>query len=882
VESQGNRSHPNLQQSLNPDNLALANGRAASGASAASSTAHITQYVQGDRNQVIGSVSGGNVFGNVENLNQYIQQAPPRFLSKHQLPPDIADFTGRTQEQERLLVTLRQENPRKMVAISGMAGTGKSALAIRVAYALSAEFDEVQLYVNLRGAEDHQALDPATVLVDWLRALGLDDASIPAELEGRVAAYRSLLQGKRAIVLLDNTQNEDQIRPLLPNSATCAVLVTSRKKLVALQGTTFLELPVLPEDDALCLIKTLSGTARIDAEPEQAKAMLALCGWLPLAIRIAAGTLNKPSQQRKALAEYVCQLQDEKQRLSQLNLDCLEDNLDVRTSFNLSYRELSDDLADCFRWLGLLEAPDFGAAVTAVLTETSEETAQQRIDALIDAQLLEVVSENRYRLHDLLRLFAREQLEQIELLEQQANARQRIIQYFLEWSGFMDSCLHPRGRREIAESWITADRTLSLEQAERSLEQRALAWFEQERSILLMLMEWISAAQGWEYMTRLSFNLALFLDWRCYWLDAEQLHRQALNAIRWLGNSDEEGGILNNLGLVYQYQGKWNESIDCYQQSLQTFRTIDDVHGEGQSLNNLGLVYQYQGKWNESIDCYQQSLQIKRTIGDVHGEGQSLNNLGLVYQHQGKWNESIDCYQQSLQTFRTIGDVFGEGQTLNNLGNLYQSQGKWSEAIDSYEQSLQICCTIGDVHGEGATLNNLGAVYDSQGKWNEAIDCYQQSLQTFRTIGDVSGEGQTLNNLGNLYQSQGKWSEAIDCYQQSLKIKRTIGDVHNEGITLKNLGWLYQKRGRFMQMTQYWQDAIEKLRPDSREYRQLYAMLHPSRQMIFSAVGMLVLAAIALTFIVSNLLAGRWLVALIILLATVTARFVLKAIQHQR
>jgi tetratricopeptide (TPR) repeat protein len=938
------------------------------------------QNVWGDRNQVIGSVSGGNVFGTVETLNQYIQQTPLRFLPKHQLPPDIADFTGRTQEQGIVLTALRQMNSRNVVAISGMAGTGKSALATRVAHTLSAELDEVQLYVNLRGAEDHRAVDPATVLAGWLRALGLDDGSIPDGLEGRVAAYRSLLQGKRAIVLLDNVQNEDQVRPLLPGSATCAVLITSRKTLVALQGVTWLELPILLEEEALSLLKTLIGSDRVEAEPDQAAAMLALCGQLPLAIRIAAGTLNKPSQRQKSLAAYVHQLQDEQQRLTQLNLEHLEESLDVRTSFNLSYRELSDDLASLFRWLGLLDTPDFGIAVAAMLIETDRQTTQQRIDALIDAQLLEIVGESRYRFHDLVRLFAREQLEQIESSERQTNAQQRVIQDFLRWSGFMDGCLHPQYRREIAAAWIADNQDFSLERVEQGLEEWSLNWFEQERPILLTLARWIIDAQRWKQLISLSGNLALFLDRRSYWFDAEQLHLQTLYATQQLGDRSGEGTTLNDLGIVYQSQGKLEEAIALYQQSLAIKQQLGDRAGEGTTLNNLGSIYQSQGKWEEAVLLYKESLKIFRQLDNRVGEGQALNNLGSIYQSQGKWEESILSYQQSLEIAQQLGDRVGEGQVLNNLGIVYDSQGKWEEAISFYQQSLEISRQLGDRSGEGRSLNNLGIVYQSQGRREEAISLYLRSLEISRQLGDLYGQGKSLNNLGIVYHAQGQWQEAIELYLQSLEIKRQLGDLYGEGRSLNNLSNIYKLQGkkkevivlhlqnleikrqlgdlygegRFLsslgvgyRFQSKWEEAIgsiasqcrvvisrqvgdfprEKLAPDNLEpmdnfqdkrgqainryqpspvvkrwlddrtreikfpsdllaFQQwlegLQALDRPRHLSRLYCLASILLLLVAALFLISNLLAGRWLVALVILLVIVIAWFGLRAIQRRR
>jgi tetratricopeptide (TPR) repeat protein len=817
VESQTDRPHPDHPESPSKSDAFQAGDRAA--------FAYMAQNVQGDRNQAIGSVTGGTVAYNIENFTQYTQQGSPRFLSKHQLPPDIADFTGRTQKLEQVLTVLRQANPRTKVAISGMAGVGKSALALRVAHALSAEFDEVQLYVNLRGSEGHQALDPAMVLVDWLRALGRDDTSIPAELEARSQTYRSLLQGKRAIVLLDNAQNEAQIRPLLPGSSTCAVLITSRKKLVALQGAHPLDLSVLPEDEALSLLKALMDSTRIDAEPEQAKAILALCGRLPLAIRIAAGTLNKPSQQRKSLAEYVHQLQDEKQRLTQLHLDHLEENLDIRTSFELSYRELSDDLSSLFRWLGLLDAPDFGVGVAAVLIETDEETAQQQIDSLVDAQLLEIVAEGRYRFHDLIRLFAREKLDEAESSEQKTIVQQRVIQYFLEQVSFAITLTHPATRHQILDALIASDPTLFLEQTEQDLERGVLAWLEQEHLTLFSLVNWIVQFETGEDLITLDGLLAEFLHQRFYLLDAEKLHRQALRAARKLGDRQAEEEILICLGNVYEEQGKWNEAIDFYQQSREICRKLGNRNAELGIIQNMGSIYSSQGKWDEAIDFLQRSVDGFRDMGDRRREGQTLCNLGDIYRKQGRWNEAFACFQESLNICQDFGDRYEESTTLRNLGLLYQDLGELEEAIKYYQQSCDIGRKLINRHVEGQGLINLGGVYCLQGKYDDAIQCCQQSLHIMRELSDRDNEGKILGKLGVAYGNQGKWDEAIDFYHQSLGIVRELGDRLGESKILDCLGLHYSNQGKWDKAIDYLQQNLgisQEVGDRSREGQTLY------------------------------------------------------------
>ena len=802
-----------------------------------------SQNISGNENQAIAHLSGGIA------INKLILQ-PPRSpeSARYSLPADPPDFTGRETEIQQIKTHLSAQ---WVVAIAGMAGVGKSALAIRVAHQLKAQFPGGQIYLNLRGADTPLTVESA--LETLLRALGVDPTQIPPELADRVSLYRSRLAElhkaqQPTFVLLDNAANSQQVRDLLPGSGAC--LITSRRQLDGLAGMKPLNLEALPPEQALELLEKLLPEP-VQRETEAARAIVGYCGRLPLALRIAAATLMMRSWQSKRLAAYAQQLANERQRLSLLKLD----NLDVRASFELSYRELEAAAAHLLGWLALLPA-DFGTAILLPLTESPAESMQPALAALVDGRLVDpLLHTNRYLLHDLMRLFALEKLEtQAELATVQAT-KGRLVQWCGEQANAWENALNPGRRRQwakaLAAEWITKNtgEDVTLPDLESRLLQAALTWFEAERETLVQAFGWAADTQQRQASVALAVNLTPFFNLRGYWGDwvstqqealtaarqaddswgegaalnslgvvyrsqgkwneALAAHEKSLQIFRAIGNVQGEGQTLNNLGTANQLQGKWNEAIDCYEQSLKIFQAIKDVYGEGQTLNNLGVVYRFQGKWSEALAAHEQSLRIFRAIGDIHSEGQSTIGLGLVYYFQGRWSEAIDSYEKSLQICRAIGDVQGEGKTLSNLGLAYQSQGKWNKAIGCYEKDLKICQAIGDIQGEGTNLMNLGVVYQDQGKWDEAIDCYEQSLKIFRAINDVHSEGQSQGNLGNVYQFQGKWNEAIDCYEQSLKICRAIGDVHNEGQSLNNLGIVYQSQGKWNEVIDCYEQSLK-------------------------------------------------------------------------
>jgi hypothetical protein len=370
---------------------------------------------------------------------------PPSAL--YQLPRDITDFTDRLDELTAVSSSLEKacEDTRTALivfAIAGMPGVGKSALAIRIAHHLKAQFPDAQLYADLRRDEKYPR-DPFDILGGFLPALGVDEQSIPKDMQGRMQTYRSSLEGKKAIVLLDNADDESQIRPLLPGNSMCAVLVTSRRRLSALAGVTIIDLEMLEEEDGVALLGQLAGTERVESEPESAKRIVDLCGRLPLAIRIAGSKLgDKPHW---SLEQYASLLVDERRRLDQLHLG----DLDIRASFALSYQDLPPNDARLFRLLGLLPVPGYTPAMAATLLEIDPDTAWESLERLVDLQLLEPPDGGRYQFHDLVLLFAREKLEQEEQVDVQQAAQSRAKRWYLTSSN-----LHFYAQAEILDEYV--------------------------------------------------------------------------------------------------------------------------------------------------------------------------------------------------------------------------------------------------------------------------------------------------------------------------------------------------------------------------------------------------------------------------------------------
>lgn len=590
------------------------------------------------------------------NVRQIFQSSLTRATTGavHQLPPDLTDFTGRQAERDRIMAWLREEEPSQENAVpisvvTGIAGVGKSALAIHVAHQLQHDFPDAQLYVNLRGTEG-QPIAPLDVLATFLQAWGVDEQSIPDSLTQRCELYHSRLAGKRVLVLLDDAHNEEQVRPLLPTSSTCAVVVTTRRSLAALARSKVLDLTEMAPTNALELLQKQVGRERIQAEPEAAKKITDLCYRLPLAIRIAGGTLQNQLDWR--LEDYALSLAKERRRQEQLH----SLNLAVRATLVLSYQQLDARAAHLFRLLGLLTGSKFLPSVAVALLESDPASAEESVNCLVKVQLLELATDERYRLHDLLRLFAKEQLAQEELAQARQAARLRAGRWYLEISKMMNLALNPETRRQLAQI-LSKSQARPLAATEQNLWLGALNWFKLERTNLLACADWAYQAEAWDIVVGLAENLVNFFNTCAARADWERTHVLALEATRQLGKSSEsnryvsrqgEAQTLTNLGNLYSLQNNWEKASECYEQSLGLFSELEQRSGVAKALGNLANVYAQQGQSEKASECYKQSLVIFGELKDSYGEAQTLANMGIFSIKQNHEEKAAVLWREAL------------------------------------------------------------------------------------------------------------------------------------------------------------------------------------------------------------------------------------------
>lgn len=683
----------------------------------------------------------------------------------HQIPPPPSDFTGRNDELGELLDNVESRGV-TILGVQGMGGVGKTALALKLAEQLTPKYPDAQLYIDLKGTS-LQPLSPSEVMLHVMRAYDPSFKAPDSEAELN-AHYRSLLHGKRVLLLLDNVAAPTQVEPLIP-PVSSALILTSRQHFT-LPGLFNESLSTIPPRDANEFLLRIS--PRIG---EYADTIAELCGYLPLALRLAASALAE--HRDLSVSEYVSRLSNVSQRLKL-----------VDASLNLSYELLGDRLQYLWRTLAIFN-DTFDASAAAAVWELELDAAKEALSELVKYSVLEWNdSTSRYNLHDLARLFADTQLGD--------------------------------GERDVAQRQHATYYLNILEESDRLYLRGDEALM---HGLKLFDLEWqnIQAGQSWASNHAGNNETAARLCSRypnagAYLLALRQHPRQrinwrlsALTASRELHDRLAEGTHIGELGSAYSAIGDVTKAVEYYEQALTIFNEIGNRHGVGQTLANLGTAYQLTGDMGRSIEYYERAVALSREIGDLRSEGIALGNLGAVYSSLGDQRRAIELIERDLVIDRETGDRRGEGTALGNLGLAYVRLGETQRAISFYEQALAISHELGDLRSEGVALGNMGVAYLNLGEVQRAVELYKRSLETFREVNDRSGEGVILSYLGEALTRLGEVHEAANYHQQQLAIARETGDPLTEGTALFNISIALYKIGQLEQAIHHAEAALE-------------------------------------------------------------------------
>jgi DNA-binding SARP family transcriptional activator/tetratricopeptide (TPR) repeat protein len=729
-----------------------------------------------------------------------------------ELPGAIGHFTGRAQELRALtgmLDRMGDDMTGAMVisAIGGTAGVGKTALAVRWAHQVAHRFPDGQLYVNLRGYDPDQPVPAADALAGFLRSLGVPGQDIPPGPEERAARYRSLLAGKRMLVVLDNAGSADQVRPLLPGTAACTVVVTSRDALAGLvikDDAAHLDLDVLPLPDAVALLRTLIGP-RVDADPAVAAKLAVQCCRLPLALRVAAELAA--SRPAVPLAALTSELADLRTRLDLLDAGG-DPRTQVRTVFSWSYRHLDAEDARAFRLLGLHPGPDFEPCAAAALTDATVPRARRALDVLARAHLIQPAGPGRYGMHDLLRGYVRELASSLDTGQERHAALTRLFDHYLHTAATALDALYPaeRHRRPRIPPPATPAPPLAGPAAARD-------WLDGERAALVAAVGH-TAAHGWPgHATRLAATLARYLRNGDHLPEAITIFSYALGAARRTSDRTAEATALNDIGNVHWQQNRLQQAADHYQQALALFRAAGDRVGEARVLGNMGVAGTQLGRYEQAARHQQEAVGIFRDIGDRFGEAHALGNLGWVRQRQGRYQEAADYHQQSLGLSRELGDHQDEAWALARLGFVDLRLGCYQHAAGYLQQSLALFHEMGNKGGEAENLSRLGQVYLGLGSYDQAAWNFEQALAMSRELGDRFLEADALNGLGELLFQTGDVDKARERHAAALRLASSADSPREQARAHSGLARACQAGGDPVQAQHHWREALTRYAP---------------------------------------------------------------------
>lgn len=720
-----------------------------------------------------------------------------------QLPAGTAVFTGRARALKRLDELLADAaDGVALGVISGTAGVGKTTVAVQWAHQVRERFADGQLYVNLRGYSSSPPMRPIDALAGFLRALGVPADQVPVDPDQAAALYRTLLAGKRVLVVLDNAKTAEQVRPLLPGTPGCLVLVTSRERLgglIAREGGQHVTLDVLDPEDANALLARLLGPERIAAEPQAAERLARLCALLPLALRIAAA--NLAFHQQGSIADQVADL------VAGGRLDALQIGDDepsaVRSAFDLSYEALDRDARRLFRRLGLIPGPNVSAGAAAALADLPVPHAVALLNRLAGAHLVDQPEPGRYVFHDLLRLYAAERAESEDGDDDRSEATARLYDWYLDQVAAAAKLLYPQVLRLYVPTSV---------QAEYPDPAAALAWLDAELPNLIAAIEHTAANGPLHYAWLLADALRGY-----FWLRR--------NAVGWLAAAGaglaaaERADDLRaraaghfGLGMAHLCLNKYPQVIEHQEAAQALSERAGWREGEANAYGNLAVVYSELGELGLSAALHLRALAVNRAIGSRRGEAINLCNLGVLYLAQGRLRLAGDYLSQSMRYYRELGERHGLAIATHYLGELYHRLGRFDDALSTLAEALSLYRKVGSVNGEGMALGALAAVHSDAGRQATAAEHAQRAFELVQGTSDRFTEAYTRNRLGVVRRRLGEHEAAIDQHTRALQLARETSARHPETEALIGMAVALGRLGRTEPALVHAQHAVEAAR----------------------------------------------------------------------
>ncbi|MEV6819784.1 tetratricopeptide repeat protein [Nocardiopsis dassonvillei] len=741
------------------------------------------------------------------------EPAPSRAPVPRQLPADVRGFVNRVGELAVLSTHLHSTGEEAhgyaestLHVIAGTAGVGKTALALHWAHLVREHFPDGQLYVDLHGYGPGLPIAPEQVLDRFLRAFGVSADSIPADLDSRAALYRSLLADRRVLVLLDNASTTAQVRPLLPGSSGCVVLVTSRDRLsglVARNGARRLTVHTLAPDEAVELLEHVTGHHRPKDDPREVTELARLCGRLPLALRIAAE--RAASRPYMPLDDLIQDLRDESALWDALATDDAEEADAVRSVFAWSYRALPEEAARLFRLLGLHPGQDFDAGAAAVLAELPVRRVRRTLDALVGAHLLEQTGTDRYRFHDLLRSYATDQVRH----EEEGEVRERALRRLLTWylcvadaaAGAVGSHLRHLGPPEEGAGELRG----FADSAE------AVRWFELENRNLTAAVETAVPAGMDGIAWRLASALRHFHTFHSFdstWLTTARL---GLEAARREGCTSAEADLEESLGMACVQANRPEEGLVHHQRALELRRDADDGFGVAMSLNAIGLARLRTHGLGEAREHFERSLELVGRAGERLWEGIVLGNLAQCVLELGEPEEATVLGERAIGIHRETGDRMSEFACLASLSAAWRELGHTDRGLSCVRRALEVARQLDDVVLEGFAYLELGRDQARLGDLEEALLSFHESASLHRRTADHVREAEAFEGVGGVYTALERHGEAAKFYRQAVSTYHRYRDQWRLAVCLDRLASALAASGEAETAKGHWREALQAL-----------------------------------------------------------------------
>ena len=723
-------------------------------------------------------------------------RAAVQVRAEDRLPDDLEDFTGRATELERIERSSGADPV--LVTIEGMAGVGKTQLAIRAGHLLAAQrpFDRV-LFVNLRGFHPDPAqppADPAAVLDSFLRLLGVSGQRIPHDLTARGALFRRLLAGHRALLVLDNASDSDQVRPLLPDSAGCLTLVTTRRSLTGLPVTTRLAVDVFTAQEAVEFLERTAPRVPAGRDPEARSRIAQRCGYLPLALSLLAARMRVASGW--TLTEHAERLDE--RRLNQ-RLDS-----GVEIALGLSYQHLPADRRRLLRLLALHPGPDVDGYAASALAEIDLDSAVKGLRQLCREHLLREGPSGRYAVHDLVRAHAAERASDEDRPSERRAAVSRLFDYYLSASAAAMDALYPsdRDRRPRIPPLGRATPPVADVGAAR-------AWLEAERTNLVATAICATSYSSHLHSTRLAGVLLRWL-FSGYYTDAIVIFDQARIAAEQASDAKEEAEALFGLGTVYGRLSRHGAATDFLHRALERFRQAGDRKGQARTLGNLGAIAQRRAEYSEAADHHRQAIVLFEEVGDWTGTARALNNLGEIAARQGHYEQAADHHQRALDLQHQTGDQASQAAALTNLGTVEALRGRPEVAADRHREALELYRLLGHPSGQAWALDGIATACTGLGDFDAALRYHRQALELFQQIGERDGEAWALNGIGEAARLAADLEVASSQHLAALAVAAEVEAFDQEARAHHGLARVHGARGNEDEARHHFRQAFAR------------------------------------------------------------------------